>query len=512
VTTLLKPGPRRERLITAAALIVLALAVLRTAWLCDDAFITLRTVDNWVHGFGLRWNVDERAQAYTHPLWMLLMAACYAITREPLYTLELLSSAVALGAVALLLFGRERPAIDRVWIVALLVFSKTFLSYATSGLESPLLFLLLARFLVVYLRAEDPSQRLGELALLAGLALLTRFDALWLFAPPLAAAAWRAGARRAWKPLALGALPVVTWELFAIFYYGWPLPNTAYAKLSTGVPLGRLLREALHYTHNFMMWDCLSLAVILLGAWAPLLERNRRAMAVSAGIALHVAYVMRVGGDFMCGRFFAAPLFAAIATLYLIDTRLSPRLRPLIALPLAGLLSTAPGSHWSWMRGGPAHFHEHGVTDERALYYPLTGLLADRPADGGRFMQLGLGMKARGDKMVIENMIGMIGYYAGPAVHIIDNDALAEPLLSHAPVMQPLLVRIGHYERGVPPGYRETVESGVNQLKNPSLALYYDKLLVVIRGPLFAPGRLGEILRFNLGAYDHLMDNYVHNR
>jgi len=40
----------------------------RTAWVCGDAYITFRTIDNLVHGYGLRWNVDERVQAFTHPV------------------------------------------------------------------------------------------------------------------------------------------------------------------------------------------------------------------------------------------------------------------------------------------------------------------------------------------------------------------------------------------------------------------------------------------------------------
>jgi hypothetical protein len=50
-----------------------ALALGLSAWLCDDAYITLRTVANFCHGLGLTWNPDERVQTYTHPLWMLAL-------------------------------------------------------------------------------------------------------------------------------------------------------------------------------------------------------------------------------------------------------------------------------------------------------------------------------------------------------------------------------------------------------------------------------------------------------
>ena len=44
----------RRGILLVAALLVVAVALLRTAWICDDAYITFRTIDNFLHGFGLR--------------------------------------------------------------------------------------------------------------------------------------------------------------------------------------------------------------------------------------------------------------------------------------------------------------------------------------------------------------------------------------------------------------------------------------------------------------------------
>jgi arabinofuranosyltransferase len=57
----------------AAACVLLALVAHR-AWVGDDAVITARVVDNFLHGYGLRWNVSDRVQAFTHPLWAMLLA------------------------------------------------------------------------------------------------------------------------------------------------------------------------------------------------------------------------------------------------------------------------------------------------------------------------------------------------------------------------------------------------------------------------------------------------------
>ena len=85
-------------------ILVFALILLRTAWVGDDAYIAFRTVDNLVNGYGLTWNVDERVQAFTCPLWVILLSGFYALTGDIYYTSLLLSLAVTLAALWLLSF------------------------------------------------------------------------------------------------------------------------------------------------------------------------------------------------------------------------------------------------------------------------------------------------------------------------------------------------------------------------------------------------------------------------
>jgi arabinofuranosyltransferase len=55
-------------------------------------------------------------------------------------------------------------------------------------------------------------------------------------APALLLATWRAPtwSARA-RAAALGLVPAAAWTLFALAYFGFPFPNTAYAKLATGI-------------------------------------------------------------------------------------------------------------------------------------------------------------------------------------------------------------------------------------------------------------------------------------
>ena len=113
---------------------LLFLAVVHAAWLCDDAFITLRTVDNFVNGYGLRWNPSERVQSYTHPLWLFLVTLGYGATRVPAVGLlapSFLCSAAFLWGV----LRATKDALLAGGLLLVLLSSKAFVEFSTSGLE-----------------------------------------------------------------------------------------------------------------------------------------------------------------------------------------------------------------------------------------------------------------------------------------------------------------------------------------------------------------------------------------
>jgi arabinofuranosyltransferase len=64
---------------------LVAVAVLSVAWISDDALITFRYALNVVSGNGPVFNVGERVQGYTHPLWFILMTAAMFIYRDPVW-------------------------------------------------------------------------------------------------------------------------------------------------------------------------------------------------------------------------------------------------------------------------------------------------------------------------------------------------------------------------------------------------------------------------------------------
>ncbi|MBN2002583.1 MAG: hypothetical protein JXA21_04435 [Anaerolineae bacterium] len=521
-------------LLILAALTGFAAVAVRNAWLSDDAYITFRTVDNFVNGYGLTWNVAERVQTYTHPLWMLLLSGAYALTHEIFFTSLALSILISLATVAWVALAARAPLWGGLGVL-ILTLSKAFTDYSTSGLENPLSHLLLAAFLLVYLRRELNATSLFWLAFLAALGIVNRVDMLLLYLPVLVYGVIKV---RTWRGVALAALgmaPLLLWEGFSLFYYGFPFPNTAYAKLNSGlITRDVLLRDGLSYLHNSLAADPLTLTATLTGMALPFITRAWRKTPAVAGIALYLAYIVTIGGDFMSGRFFSASLLTGVILLVHSDGNAgAPALDrpatwpwPYLAALTAGLLlvgflarysplraqgeagphSEAAGAETGWIAG-------RNITDERANYYHNTGLLralvVDHPLPDHDWAAEGRAARLAGPAVVRKGSVGFFGYFAGPEVYVLDEVALGNALLARLPVADPNW-KTGHYGRVVPRGYVESLESGTNRISDPHLATYYEALSLVIRGDLWDVRRWREIYKLNTGAYDADLQAYAY--
>lgn len=514
------PDDRNEAgpavLLFALLLAVYATLLVRTAWVCDDAYITFRVVDNLWHGYGLRWNVDDRVQAFTHPLWMMLMAAAYGLTRDVYYTSLVVSMALSLGVAWLVV---SRLAITRAHAVLALwtlILSKAFVDYSTGGLENPLQHLLLATFAGQYFVGPPDRRRLSRLAILAGLSGLNRLDSLLLVLPPLLAASLGTPWRRLARAYALGFLPLAAWMGFAFFYYGFPLPNTAYAKLNTGIPASELAAQGLYYLFNSLSIDPLTLAVVLLALGLPLARGPAAALPFAAGILLYLAYVVRIGGDFMAGRFLAAPLLAAVIVLARVPWPFAPLPFALVFVTLGTVALSSPVPNLTttaffftdrWERR--TLLDERGITDERAIYYRYTGLLTARrgePMPNHHRAVQGRLLRAQEQPLFEHGQIGILAYSAGPGVHILDGNALADAFLARLPARPGW--RIGHFGRRIPLGYEGSLRKGVNRLADPALRAFYRRISLLTRGALTSPERLAAIWDLNFGAGRHAIDEY----
>lgn len=506
------PVGRRAALsswVPRAVLGLASLAFLLSAWLDDDAFVTFRTIDNLLAGRGLTWNPVERVQAFTHPLWLFVEAAAVAVTGEVEVTCLGLAIVISIATVALLVF-RVAPTRQAGCVLAggLLV-SKAYVDFATSGLEDPLTRLLLVVFV---LAAAREGGGVFALALLAGLATLCRPDAILLFLPALATRLLSRRQPRELLATAAGFAPVAVWGLFALLYYGTPFPNTAYAKLGGGVSRAERGAHGLGYLLDSLLRDPITLGVIAVAIVLALRGRQGIDRGVVAGAALYLAYVVAIGGDYMSGRFLGLPFLTCAVALARAPWP-TPSRRATSLVASAVVLALAVRSAEPFLRTEIGVFR---TGDERRTHHPYTGLVHLLGAE--RWPEHSLRLRGEraahdGTRVLVDGAIGMVGFYAGPTVHVVDMFALSDPLLARLPGERrrdgDLAWRPGHVPRPIPAGYLESLPAGPNRVEDPDLAAYLDELWWVTRGPLLDPGRLRAAVRFGLGGDDPRLGRYV---
>lgn len=501
--------------------ILFAYVVIVNSWVTEDAYISFRTVENFLNGHGLRWNIYERVQAYTHPLWLfgLIFLSFWTI---PVYYSSLILSWICVGTTAYLLLsrsGKKGESLFRAsWILLVLLISRAFVDYSSSGLENPLSFLLIVLFLdkAFGLEKKCGSADVFLFFLYLSLSYLNRQDTVLIGLPFLL---------YLYKPIkekkiqgkwigaaVLGLMPIILWSAFSLVYYGYLFPNTAYAKLNTDLTVFHLWPYGLDYLENSFRWDIFtSLSILFTILLLPYFIWKRKFLeaALSAGVGLYILYVCSIGGDFMAGRFFALPFVACV----FLFSEISPPYLPKVSVLFFVALFLLNQNSYLYITKDYIRLRNDGeIQDEKGAYFRSTNFLRslrskEFPTHG--WAEAGRKFKKTSkdqDKACATINVGFYGYFAGANRKIVDSNALTDPLLSKLKSVSNW--RVGHFTRNIPLGYLESVSSGQNLIHDPDLKVYYDRLKLLTESEdLFTKERFMEILRENLGGNRNLIRN-----
>jgi arabinofuranosyltransferase len=418
---------------------------------------------------------------------------------------------IAMSLVAVWIYARHIAGGASMAAVGLLllVLSKSFVDYSTSGLENPLTHLLVAAFFAGALTGgEDDPRRLLALSAIAGLLAIDRLDAVVLVAPLLALRAFRAGWRRSAAALTFGAMPFLAWELFSLVYYGLLFPNTAYAKLGGEVLRSERVTQGMLYIIDAFSMDPLTPAVIGMAIVVLIVLRDRQGLAVAAGLLMSMSYVMSVGGDFMSGRMLTSTFFISVFMLTRYRGAFEPRLLavPVTIAIMLGVGATDP----SFLTGKDFHHDQtdrDGIVDERRVYFAYTGLMnvlsTGNPlthpwADAGRRVV------TEGRRVVVSGANGFFGFVVGRHAHVVDRFALGDAFLARLPAEPGWYT--GHLARRLPDGYAQSVATGRNAIVEPGVHALYERMRLITQAPLFTPHRLHAIWRLNTDGFRDLLE------
>ena len=426
----------------------------------DDCFITLRYADHFASGRGLVYNVGERVEGFSSPLWVLLASLGAWLGVDGTLWLKILGLAglaLLVGVAAMYLTRRHGVSPHMTGLALVALGSNSYvLSWALLGLETPLyLALLLALPLTLQATLEQPSSRHQALSALTLVALAaTRPEApLFAFAIVLGVVfvhpsgslrkrAVRAGPTTFGAALCLGLLLVARRG-----YFGLWLPHTYYAKQGNGLDPSRLAALVDQGATP------LELGLLLGGLGAALWLALRRRDAVPlVVIGTNLAFASLVIEDWMPNQRHFLPIWVlcTLAAAIGLDALVrrtengSPWLLPPVAAGLAGLVacgayqfhvdsrfssfdfrSHGQGRHWIREKS-PRRWEDAWLALTRHVPPHVQAMSLERM---GMIQQLFWVLEASSaplqQSVYVGRDIGRVGYFA--PVRVFDTDGLFTP-------------------------------------------------------------------------------------
>ncbi|WP_116199746.1 ArnT family glycosyltransferase [Amycolatopsis circi] len=369
---------RRNSWIVIGSILLIAILGYFTRWICDDALIFTRIVEQILAGNGPVYNLGERAEASTSTLWQWLLAfAGFVFGQSDTSTLSwmlgLLLTAAGFGfavSATTRLHGGHVAAMVPCGVLVLLGVRPVW-QYATSGLETGLntFWMALCWWLLVRLRGSKPGKLVVTAAFVMGLGPLVRPEqtlvaavflvALWVVTKPTWRVAFAAVA-------AAGALPV-GYEIFRMGFYGILVPMPALTKNASESFWARGFGYVGDFANPYLLWLPLVLCTVLL-AGVLRKQSTDRIVALTPVVAgvLSLGYLLKVGGDYMHARM-VLPIFFLL-------------MLPVLVLPAAkntrviGAVLLA----WAVLCASIGQFVPQDgklIDDERGYYHAWTGQL-----------------------------------------------------------------------------------------------------------------------------------------
>ncbi|MEV7099695.1 hypothetical protein AB0M80_43450 [Amycolatopsis sp. NPDC051045] len=450
--------------VVAAAALFIAVLGYSTRWICDDALIYTRAVEQILAGNGPVYNVGERAETSTSALWQWLLALAGFLFGQPdtstiSWVLGLVLTAAGFGLAVdatWRLHSRRHFAVPLPCGLLVLLGMRPVWEYATSGLETGLTTFWMAAgwWLFLRLRTKASAKAILLAAFTMGLGPLVRPD-LALVAAVFLAALWPAV--RPGRSLALGAagaaavLPLA-YEIFRMGFYGILVPMPALTKNAGESLWTRGFAYVADFAGPYLLWLPLIVVIVV---FAGLLHRRSGRWSepmvaltpVVAG-ALHLGYVVKVGGDYMHARMALPALFLILLPVLVIPRSKNAGVAAVVVAVWASLcagLARYPAADGSVL----------GIDDERAYYVRWTGNSA--PTNSAAYVQrlqrlkdvvmaeTGSGRRsliyhgvgpgndiiitpARTGAMVVGVYLGTVGMLAPTGVGIVDFWGLANPI------------------------------------------------------------------------------------
>lgn len=470
---------------------------IQLAWVGDDAFISFRYAQNLIHGQGLVFNAGETVEGYTNFLWTIIIAGGLALGFGPVIFSYVVSMTAFVITISIFIYlstrlqNKSSKLIIPITMLALLV-HHDFLVYATSGLETSLVTMLVSLGFATLLTAKTPKSFLWAGVVLVA-AVLTRPDSLifYVMALPFILFTFTTRVKSLlWFviPVLLIYLPYWIWRYSC---YGYPFPNTYYAKSAYLAYYSQGLIYLWLFAKTYYVILLYPAAIIFnifgfFKQYTKLIESLPKKILLLSLLFVppYIFYVVRTGGDFMFARFFIPVLPLILFTIESVGKSLLTKtyLRIALAILIIG------GVYFRFNQFDQPAKVIHGIVDERTFY-------PDRAVELAKINGANL-KKYLSDKDVVVGFYGskaMTVYYSELPMAIECHTGLTDEYIAHLPLDK--RSRPGH-EKMAPHDY-----------------LYRRKVNFILKHTTELPKDRTRIISFN-GSIAHIMvyDRVLMNR
>jgi hypothetical protein len=270
----------------------------------DDAMISMRYARNLANGAGLVWNAGgERVEGITNLLWAVYMALFHLF---PIPAAKMSLAIQISGAVFMLInIILVKKLAERLTDNPIAIFGAVMLAgfygplnnWSLLGMEVSVLVMLVSLAALKALNASDEGRFSVWPYILLGVGTLVRFDMAVPFIVTIAVMAFYDAENRK-KHLIYGigilAAFLIGQTVFRLVYYGVPLPNTYYLKV-TGTPLYARIGKGAFSLADFI--TAFNWIIFLLPYTMLLYRRDKTVVLFLLLWTGQMAYSVYVGGD-----------------------------------------------------------------------------------------------------------------------------------------------------------------------------------------------------------------------
>lgn len=423
----------------------------------DDAYITLRYVDNFINGNGLVFNIGEKVEGYTNFLWVILLSIAglagqlFSIKVDmPLIT-QLFSQFSAIGILLLSFFfskkfytkflSEQDSAKPIPYLISLIPpfiisYAAPFLYWGISGMESALFTFLTCLSVYRYLFKTKKSDLifvitsvLNSLLRPEGILiflLIVSHSYLKNYLPVLKTKdeLRNPDSIIVRKEIILYLVPILLYLVFRYVYYGYLLPNTFYAKTGFNLEhLNRGVEYVLSGIKNNFLYGLLFI-IPLINFWKDTLRKETYFFYFF--VTTYLFFIILIGGDVLpIDRFFLPILplviiFSTITIYHVTFLRTSSVKKYLLIASVAIIYTSVVIS---------SYFNNYPEMKLKRSYE--VGLVTKMKVYADWIKEIGSKDKSGDVKTVALSTIGAFSYYSGAKV--IDIVGLTDKYIAHNP-------------------------------------------------------------------------------